>query len=885
MFRMIQAIKKKNIDVVRRLLDQGMDPNKVYREKNTCRGFLSFAIEAGDEQIVRLLLERGANPNQNRVLPENKTVCPLYESLYMFPNNGITRLLTEAKADVNYFVRSDNLTAPILMYTLCTRNAEMTRLLLDKGADPNAERRMKKHNYCCNLLGEAVGEWPDLTIAKLLIDRGADVNYRWRYDSAQAPVLALAISAGNADMVRLLLDNGADPNAERILTDKNRRFTMLEDSRTTWPNPQIEKMLRNALARPAGKPASGNGAAPETVASPKEESPATQPQENLEDLLAELNGYIGLSSVKKEVRTLASLITINKKREAMGIAQPPVSLHMVFTGNPGTGKTTVARLLARILKTLGLLTTGQLVETDRSGLVAGYIGHTAEKTNKVIDSAMGGVLFIDEAYALYKEKSPNDFGKEAIDTLLKAMEDHRDNLVVIVAGYPKEMETFLNANPGLRSRFNRNIVFEDYSPAELFEIFRRFCADGKYILSEGAEKRVRAHLKYLYDIRNDNFANAREVRNFFEKVTEQQTNRLAEENCEDYFTILERDIDGLDPERLQEESGTSVQDTLSELNALIGLAAVKHEIGTLISMARLNAERKNRGLPAQDIALHMVFSGNPGTGKTTVARLLAKTYRQLGYLSKGHLVEVSRGDLVAGYQGQTAIRVQNCVKEATGGILFIDEAYALKNNPQDSFGQEAVDALVKCIEDNRKNLVVIAAGYPEDMERFLAENAGLRSRFNTFIHFDDYTPEELVLIFCSMMKGTGPFAFGDEKSCLLYLQAYWEYRWENRGGDFGNGREVRNYFEQVLRVQSDRLAASMANGQVSDESLTRLELSDLICADYLLQLQKGTTAGLQGPEGIPLLSRHRAEGILNAVRYVTEAELKEYIREKVICAE
>ena len=884
MIRMIQAIKKRNIDVVRRLLDQGMDPNKVYREGNTRRGFLSFAIEAGDEQIVRLLLERGANPNQDRVLPENKTVCPLYESLHMFPNDRITRLLTEAKANVNYIVRSDNLTAPVLIYAMCNQNPEMARLLLDKGADPNAERLLKKDHYRCSMLGEAIGEWPNITIARLLIERGADVNYRWGNDKVTAPLLTLAISGGKAEMARLLLDNGADPKAERVVANGNKHFTMLEDSRTTWPNPQIEKMLRDALTRPAGKPASGNGAAPAAPA-PKEDPPAAQPQEKLEDLLAELNGYIGLSSVKKEVRTLASLITISKKREAMGIAQPPVSLHMVFTGNPGTGKTTVARLLARILKSMGLLTTGQLVETDRSGLVAGYIGHTAEKTNKVIDSAMGGVLFIDEAYALYKEDSPNDFGREAIDTLLKAMEDHRDNLVVIVAGYPKEMEAFLDANPGLRSRFNRNIVFEDYSPEELFEIFRRFCAEGKYILSEGAEKRVRAHLKYLYDIRNENFANAREVRNFFEKVTEQQTNRLAEENCEDYFTILERDIDGLDPERLQEENGASVGDTLSELNALIGLAAVKHEIGTLISMARLNAERKDRGLPAQEIALHMVFSGNPGTGKTTVARLLARTYRQLGYLSRGHLVEVSRGDLVAGYQGQTAIRVQNCVKEAMGGILFIDEAYALKNDPRDTFGQEAVDALVKCIEDNRKNLVVIAAGYPEDMDRFLAENAGLRSRFNTFIHFDDYTPEELVRIFCAMMKGNGPFAFGDEKSCLLYLQAYWEYRWENRGGDFGNGREVRNYFEQVLRAQSDRLAASMAGGRVSDESLTRMELSDLICADYLLRLQQGAAAGLPGPEGILPLSRNRAEGILNAVRYVTEAELKDYIREKVIGAE
>ncbi len=885
MIRMINAIRKNDGSAVLKLLNQGMDPNKIYREGDTSRGFLSFAIETGDEQIVRLLLEKGASPDQERVLPGKKTVCPLYESLFMHPNDRISRLLIEKNADVNHIIHSDTLEAPVLTYAMIGKNAEMVRLLLEKGADPNGERVLKASDSRVSMLCDSVGEWPDPVITKLLIDHGANVNYIWHNAKTRAPVLTLAICCEQVEQVRLLLENGADPRSVRVLTDRNLQYTMLEDCTRVWPNAQIEKLVREALARPAGKASSGTGtAAPAASSAPSGATGAGQPAETLDSLLAELDSYIGLESVKKEVRTLASLIKISKKREAMGVRQPPVSLHMVFTGNPGTGKTTVARLLARILKTMGLLSTGQLVETDRSGLVAGYIGHTAEKTSKVIESALGGVLFIDEAYALYKKGSENDFGREAIDTLLKAMEDHRDNLVVVAAGYPKEMETFLDSNPGLRSRFSRRIVFEDYRPEELFEIFRRFCTERKYVMTEGAEKRIRAHLKYLYEIRTENFANAREVRNFFEKVTEQQTNRLARENSEDYFTILERDMDGLDPERLQEDGGASVQDSLQELNALVGLTGVKHEIGTLISMARLNAEREKRGLPAQEIALHMVFSGNPGTGKTTVARLLAKTYRQLGYLSKGHLVEVSRGDLVAGYLGQTAIRVQERVREALGGILFIDEAYALKNNPEDSFGQEAIDTLVKCIEDNRKNLAVIAAGYPEDMNRFLAENAGLKSRFNTFIHFDDYTPEELVRIFCAMMESNGPLTFGEEKCCLLFLQTYWEDRWQHRGSSFGNGRDVRNYFEQVLRAQSDRLAAAMGMGTVSDESLTRLELSDLIGADYLIRLQQGGSGngGPLNPEEILPFARHQAEGIRNAVPYVTEAELQDFIREKII---
>ncbi len=264
-----------------------------------------------------------------------------------------------------------------------------------------------------------------------------------------------------------------------------------------------------------------DGKAPEPAVQ-EEELP---PPEKLEDLQAELEGYIGLAAVKKEVRSLIDLVKIHQLREKNGLPVTDLSLHLVFSGNPGTGKTTIARLMARIYRALGILSKGQLVEVDRSGLVAGYVGQTALKTGKVIEKALGGVLFIDEAYAL-NSSSGNDFGQEAIDTLLKAMEDHRDDLVVIAAGYDGLMDRFIHSNPGLESRFNRFLHFEDYSPEELLEIFRMQCRKGCYQLEEEAAGLVR---DFLQEENQDaeSFGNARGVRNIFERILVCQAGRLA----------------------------------------------------------------------------------------------------------------------------------------------------------------------------------------------------------------------------------------------------------------------------------------------------------------------------------------------------------------------
>ena len=316
----------------------------------------------------------------------------------------------------------------------------------------------------------------------------------------------------------------------RSMTERNLR-SMDADF---WGTPLMEKKATEKAEKPSEKLAA-QAEKPEQ----KEEIP---PKEKIEDLLAELDGYVGMDAIKEEVRSLINMVQVYKLRRENDLPTTDMSLHMVFSGNPGTGKTTVARIMARIYHSLDILSKGQLVEVDRSGLVAGYVGQTALKTQKVIDKAMGGVLFIDEAYAL-NGKSENDFGQEAIDTILKAMEDHRDDLVVIVAGYTELMDRFIHSNPGLESRFNRFLMFEDYTPEQMVAIFKMQCKKGCYVLAEGTEELVRDFISE--ESADDSFGNARGVRNLFEHILVAQNNRLAkmeQVTREDLMQILPDDV-------------------------------------------------------------------------------------------------------------------------------------------------------------------------------------------------------------------------------------------------------------------------------------------------------------------------------------------------------
>ena len=374
-----------------------------------------------------------------------------------------------------------------------------------------------------------------LMLLEFLDELGLEfITFDGRYDESQTKAMALL-------MLRLKNYRSAYLRSWKQLVKDNAAIG--KDS----PADRMEMPASAPKAAPL-QPLYEEPAAPVQEA-PKETVQENEPEETLEELLEDLNDLTGLTKVKEDLNSLINLLKVHKMRMDRGLPQTSVSLHMVFTGNPGTGKTTVARMMSKIYRQLGVLSKGHLVEVDRSGLVSGYVGQTAIKTKKVIDSALGGVLFIDEAYALTPAGGSNDFGIEAVNTLLKAMEDNRDDFVVIVAGYPELMDDFLESNPGLRSRFNKQILFEDYTAEELVDIFSGICGKSFYEVTDDAMECVRNFFTDRCAQKLPGFANGRDVRNYFEKALTNQANRLAamcDVTDSDLVTITLDDVKDID---------------------------------------------------------------------------------------------------------------------------------------------------------------------------------------------------------------------------------------------------------------------------------------------------------------------------------------------------
>ena len=379
-------------------------------------------------------------------------------------------------------------------------------------------------------------------------------------DELQKMQKMLDLTRKRSDLLGSIYDDfyGAGKNITDTLNESIRRMTEDVDKAAKAPVADQEALQKADDALKEAKEMFGQEQAVQTAVAPAPEVPAEPERDPME----ELNELIGLETIKHDVLELASFAKIQKMRKDQGLKAVPISMHLVFTGNPGTGKTTVARILARLYKNIGVLSKGQLVEVDRSGLVAGYVGQTALKTQEQIKRAMGGVLFVDEAYAL--SQKDDNFGQEAIDTILKAMEDHRDDLVVIVAGYTEPMKKFINSNPGLKSRFNKYIDFQDYSVDELEQIFYLNCKKYDYKVDEDIKHHIRTMIAARKLLKLENFANAREVRNMFEEIIANQARRVsALENptVEDMMRISLEDLSDLPAEKKEKAEGEPAGET------------------------------------------------------------------------------------------------------------------------------------------------------------------------------------------------------------------------------------------------------------------------------------------------------------------------------------
>lgn len=535
---------------------------------------------------------------------------------------------------------------------------------------------------------------------------------------------------------------------------------------------------------------------------------------SVEDVMKELDGFVGMKAVKDAIRRIAQEIAVQKQLIEMGeAAEGLTKYNFILTGNPGTGKTSVANTLGKIFRALGVTSTDRITKKEPKDIISQYTGESAKNMDAAITEAMGGVLFIDEAYGLNPVdatgQSTSPEGKKALEVLMTRMENEAGKFVVVCAGYPKEMADFLGANPGLTRRFSHTIHIDDYSAEELLEIYERAAKARKYNFSL-ADETVRMKALNMFQgmvaMKNDKFGNAGEA---IKKVAETKTNinnRLKSIPFEQWTpelvrTALAEDIPYEEPEKV------SIDKCLEELNALVGLEGVKssltklaHTINNEIESAKLEGRRPEIPLG------HYLFLGNPGTGKTTVARLMGKILYSMGALPSPKVIEVDKSNLVGRYIGETPAITSHVINSAMGGILFIDEAYQLSSEGYEGgYGKEALETLLKRLEDDRGKFVCIAAGYTYEMQTFINSNSGIPSRFpkRNWITFEDYNPEELFQIFMIHARKGGytldPMAENAVKAKLTQM-------YNNRNRMFGNGREARTLFDDVKSNLAGRLA-------------------------------------------------------------------------------
>ncbi|MCP4749655.1 MAG: AAA family ATPase [Proteobacteria bacterium] len=586
-----------------------------------------------------------------------------------------------------------------------------------------------------------------------------------------------------------------------------------------------QKILRHgSLERDALESISGQGKTESAISRLEKMKGLEVVYEKVMRFVYQLEDYETLDEPKAE-NSRQSTTSVSRLMKSDKKPRRKINLNLALVGNPGTGKTESARLIAEIFKEKGLLELGHIVKTVRKDLVAGYVGHTAINTAQKINDAMGGVLFVDEAYQL-AEGGDNDFGKEAIETIMEAMSDHAGEFAVIIAGYPDKIQDLIETNPGLSSRFGETNLIEipDYTPDILTHIFAQVVAKNGRQLDTALDETLPDFFSSWFDARDPKtYGNARDVINLYQSMDENRSVRVRRSAAPgpSKFTLMEGDVPQPYRQYLKSQRPENLDEVMKSLEALIGLKEVKKTIRSRINSIKMD---KLRRVESGVVPGHYCFIGNPGTGKTTVARQMGKMLKLLGVLKQGQLVETNRSDLVASHVGETALKTKEVLERSLDGVLFIDEAYDVVRNASDTFGQEALAELLTFMENHRDRLCVVVAGYPDDMARFMNENAGLPSRFPLKVRFENFNAAEMLAIF-KLLAGPKKMILGKgvEKK-LRRLFEGWE---KTTTRTFGNGRAIRNLLQENIYAKMNDRLASIGDLVEDDPRLFRIEVSDI----------------------------------------------------------
>ncbi len=549
-----------------------------------------------------------------------------------------------------------------------------------------------------------------------------------------------------------------------------------------------------------------------------------------------LNELVGLKRIKEKINALGHLQEFGGMRAKAGLPFKKVSLHACFLGPSGTGKTTVAGLIGQIYKEMGLLSSGHVVYEERSTLIGRYYDSELKETERAIRNAEGGVLFIDEAYSLFVEDDVKDPGHKVIEALLTALSDeNKRDWMLILAGYPKDMEKLLNCNQGLKSRVQDRFYFDELTEDELVEVADLYCRRNNFSFTPEAHRALESAISDIYATRDKMFGNARDINNLMEKqVIPAMATRLC--GMEDLPT--EKQLRTIEKADIPVIKKTYSSRKMDKLNRMVGLGELKQSISSHLNFVRMVNQRMSHGLYTSMPPLHMIFSGNPGTGKSTVAEFMGEIYASMGVLSHGEVIKVEKRDLVSPHVGETEKKMSEILERAKGNVLFIDEAYQLWS-PEvgNDFGRIVVDSLLTTLANDRIDMIVILAGYTNEMERLLSMNSGLRSRFPYTFHFKDYSAEELIEIADMVVKRE---KFVLSPVARKRLESLIRREVSKKNDSFGNARFVnRMIMTKILPAMASRLAAL-------EEVPTKKQLTTIVAEDIPISAEEVESEQLGG---------------------------------------